>query len=204
MERYQFFENLNPFCPELEKTCCTRQDFLALSNWWQTNKVSNRTCSRQSLRQHHTHSIIYYTKMLIKKFKNFQLLANRIVKRASGPSDFCVNAAKNFLSNSNNKLIASNEFLNNYQGKQRVCFELTNKLQLNVLCGLCNSKWDKTLNFKEKKINLNKQACKDVSLKCRDTIYNNLNIIYPFLRYLEPLVRCSPDGDFDKNLKKLT
>ena len=60
MERYQTFENTSSFCPEIEKTCCTKQDFIALSNWWQTNKVSGSTCSRQAIRQHNTHSIIYY------------------------------------------------------------------------------------------------------------------------------------------------
>jgi len=202
MERYQIFENTSTFCPEIEKTCCTKQDFIALSNWWQTNKVNGSTCSRQAIRQQNTHSIIYYTKMILKKFDNYKHLATKIGK-SHGSSEFCQLAAKNFLGNLNTKLVTDKKFLNEFFTKQTSCFELTNKLQLNVLCGTCDPTYNKTVDFETGKVRLNKQACTDISKKCSQTISSNLNVIYPFLRYLEPLMRCSPEGDYMSALKKI-
>jgi hypothetical protein len=200
MERFEIFENTNPhLCPELEKTCCTKQDFIAIQNWWQTNKVNNNSCSRQGLRQKNTNSIIYYTKVLLRNFKNFELLAKTIIKEANGPSEFCLNAAKNIEPFFSSNLFKNKTFIKSIEESQVKCFELTNKLQLNVLCGLCSTEMDKTIDLKNKKITLNTQSCLDLSSKCKDIIHTNLNIIYPYLKHLEPLLRCSADGDFDKS-----
>ena len=131
------------------------------------------------------------------------ILSNRIIKDSEGPSEFCLKAAKNFTKNFKNSVISSKNFIDNFGTNQNKCFELTNKLQLNILCGLCNPDFNQTINFQDRKVFIDKNGCEDISFKCRDTVSTNLSMIYPYLRHLEPLMRCSPDGDFDTNLEKL-
>ena len=131
------------------------------------------------------------------------VLSDRIIKDSEGPSEFCLKAAKNFAKNFKNSEISTKNFIANYGKNQNKCFELTNKLQLNILCGMCNPDFNSTLDFANRKVFIGKAGCDDISFKCRDTVSTNLGMIYPYLRHLEPLVRCSPDGDFDDGLEKL-
>lgn len=97
MKRYKVFDtNGTNFCPEVQKTCCTQQDFMALKNWWQINRIYDTSCTRKSIRKQRASAIVFYTKQILKNIRQFEYLANKILDLKQTASDSCQKAAKFF------------------------------------------------------------------------------------------------------------
>ena len=166
---------MDGLCPELDTTCCTNKDFSELKSWWQLPLVGQNSCSRQQIRQNQQSSILYYTKSILQNLKNFDYLANKILKAKQYSSEKCTKAAHNFIKFYNKEIIPNpNLIIKNFINDKTKCFNLLNKLQTNILCGLCNPKWDSTFKYLSKNIiYMNQQSCMELSSNCRKSVATN-------------------------------
>lgn len=192
-------------CGNLKYSCCDKKVMKLITNWWQGKKPakSKNTCNRKGLREHRQLSILFYTKYIQDNVKNYKKYAQTIMRSKYGLDDSCRTASIFFLRNVQNHPIESKAFHKDYLQKQFLCFEFMNKMHVNLLCKFCKPDFMNTVNMKEQTVFLNDLACQNISVNCKDSIENNLYKLYPILRLIEPLSRCTKYGEADYKLNPI-
>ena len=62
------------------------------------------------------------------------------------------------------------------------------------MCAACDPNAQDRLDFVTGKISLDKKTCNLVKLKCKKAIVTNINFVFPYLKVVEPLSRCTQTG----------
>jgi len=103
-------------------------------------------------------------------------------------------------------LVPSNltELLVNYKREMEKCWNFTNQVQTTVLCDVCNSKLQGSMDFKSNQIFLNKDSCASVTDSCYYMTKLNVSVVYPYLKLLEVLSRCDKNGKIKDKIETLT
>jgi hypothetical protein len=189
--------NYTGYCSNLDKTCCSYEDFKGIQNWWQEPtqtlalNQNQITISRAELRKQKQQNIYLFTTQILKYSSKILETAQKIQDDTSA-DEFCSSAATR---------VARHELpqnlLKNFQKEAEICWNFVNELQNSLMCSACDPEAQKWLNFSDPidpSITITQDTFNKFSLNCQGMLKINLNNLYPYLRQIEHMARCDPNG----------
>jgi hypothetical protein len=178
------------FCSNVSTDCCDSTMLMKLAKWWQgPNQILQTSFSRAEIRNQKLTSIAYFTSYFLKLHKSLRKWAESLID-SDLPDPECKTHAKNFQSLE----VQGNQVVNLYLEDLNTCWSFINRLQTSILCGSCNSKLQKALDFPSGKIFINQNGCKEIATNCWAMAKRNIEQVFPYIKAVEGLSRCSFEG----------
>ena len=191
----QIHQNTSQFCHKIKSTCCNQNDFEALKFWWEGDRNQLDSLikeTRYERRQRRIKMVLVYTKAIISNYNQYQKIARKIFHNENS-SRICFEVATNFLSMKFNK-----SMIKDYEQNQKRCMASITKLQTSFMCSACDPEAQDSLDFHKGEIKLDEKTCDFLKEECSYSIHKNISQIYPYLKVVEPLVRCNQNGQITK------
>lgn len=189
-------------CKDATLDCCGRDQLLQIANWWEGKQdVGGSVLSRSDMRHQRLQAIAYYSEYFMGKSDHLKTHAKAVAGQKKAADHDCFDAAIEL-----EKLVPANlqELLINYKKEMAKCWTHNNLIQTTVLCDVCNSKLQDSIDFKSKKLYLNKESCPKVIETCYYMTKLNIGVVFPYIKLLEVLTRCSADGKINHEIESLT
>ena len=189
--------NNSGICTYLENSCCDKEEFKTIKEWWEGFPGSRK--SRQKRRLEASEDIALFTAALIKLHGEISMVASWLIEKSNLPdSAYCKEKSSKFKSHN----ISS---MTNYLEEYEECSEILMKLQPTILCSTCDPKMQKALDLTNHQIALDQKMLKVLNDKCSGLLELNKTKIFPYLLSIEEFVRCDVrTGDVMKNVEELS
>ena len=194
-------KNTSHFCRNVKNTCCNENDFQALKYWWQgeilneQNPLLNET--RYDRRKRRIEMVLLYTKAILRLYPKYKQAANRLFKNPKA-SRQCFESATAFLAfdfPEDYLYKGAFEVEERYEKPVETCMNVVDELQTALMCSACNPLAQPFMDLqKNSTVFLDEKTCKVLNDRCYDSVKVNIEHVYPFLKVLEPLIRCNMDG----------
>lgn len=181
------------FCKNLNKTCCSPEDFKTMWSVWQD------PAKKDSLRAERTNqmrTMINVVNYLKEADTNLIQISNIIKKAQIDADPACGTPA--YIQRQLNNLKVSDTAINQFKNTGKRCWEFTKNLMNGLMCAACDAEAQDFIDYKKKELFVTNEMCDDFLIECGEHL-KAIQAIYFYFDVYARLAYCDLDGRFAIN-----
>lgn len=178
------------FCRNLNKTCCSPEDFQTMWSIWQDPK---RNDSLRSVRMNQMKTMIQVVRYMKEADQKLIVISNIIKQSQINADPACGTPA--YIQRQLHKLAVADTAVKQFTNTGKRCWKFTKNLMNGLMCAACDAEAQDYIDYKKKELFITNEMCDTFLTECGEHL-KAIQAIYFYFDVYARLTYCDLDGKF--------